>query len=154
MNVSKEQAARARLSAIEDGLRTLNDEVEALRSIIEAPEPVEKKPLLPETILRVEMIISNGADLKDAAAWQAYAEVFNTLLDLRRQPGSEAAEEGKTQWFIDGEGFAAIWQSTPNKITQICPCFDSGDSALAAREAVGLDRILHMYNTLHGRGYE
>lgn len=168
MTINKEQA-QARLSAIEDGLRTLNDEAAALRSIIEAPEKVEKKPLVQAADEPGYPILlgcrptgfAAGNEVRGLQGFetrtqaQAYAEAFNTLLDLRRQPGSEAAEDGKPQWVIWSDGSVSVFHSNwQNKTSYISPMFDTEASALAAREAVGLDRILRMYNTLHGRGYE
>lgn len=134
-------------------LDALETEAAALRRIIEAPEPVEnveKKPLLTHSFTAKMVYPGNplvGSDVSDG-----YAKAINTLLDLRRQPGSEAAEDGERQWVIwpDGSVFHSNWQ---NKTSYISPMFDTEASAIAARDAVGLDRILRMYNTLHGRGY-
>lgn len=145
-------------------LDALETEAAALRSIIEAPEKVEKKPLVQakelfgytglhgdEGYVGSSMTsYRNGFATKSQAA--AYAESFNTLLDLRRQPGSEAAEDGKEQWYMRGDGMLFSCFGLVSKLSEICPPFDTKESALAARDAVGLDRILRMCNTLHGRG--
>lgn len=163
MTINKEQA-QARLSAIEDGLRTLNDEAAALRQIIEAPEKVEKKPLVQAKDQAGSFVQWGSAGyfaskfgginaFETPAQAQAYADAFNTLLDLHRQPGTEPAEDGKYQWIIRGNGGVDRFSPLYVKLESICPPFDTKASALATREAVGLDRILRMYNTLHERGY-
>lgn len=133
-------------------LDALETEAAALRRIIEAPEPVEKKPLLTHSFTADMVYPGNphvGSNVSDA-----YAEAFNTILDLRRQPGSEVAEDGKHQWYINSNGVVAYTADLEWKLQQLCTMFDSEASALAARKAVGFVRILRMYNTLHGRGYE
>lgn len=142
-------ARLARLDAIER-------EAAELRRIIEAPETLKavvKKPLLPDCIIRAHLAWSGtpNAGHKDV---QAYAEAFNTLLDLRRQPGSEAVEDNKKQWGIYYKG--DVWSASflSYKLSEVCPWFDSQEAAEAAIEAVGKDRIIRMMNTLHGRGYE
>lgn len=147
-------------------LDALETEAAALRSIIEAPEKVEKKPLV-QAKEKVGYAVLHGNDGYGAGVSlrfrnsfetleqaEAYADAFNTLLDLRRQPGSEAAESLTKQWYINSNGVVAYTANLEWKLQQLCPMFDSEASALAASDAVGLDRILRMYNTLHGMGYE
>lgn len=149
-------------------LGALEAEAAELRKALEASEqePVEKKPLVQAqrsrgyTVLHSNdgyvssemMFFANGFATKSQA--KAYAEAFNTLLDLRRQPGSEAAVDGKEQWFVSYSGIAEYSESLGRKAERIFPFFDSHDSALAAMEAVGWDRIKRMMDTLHGRGYD
>jgi hypothetical protein len=133
-------------------LDALETEAAALRKIIEAQEPVEKKPLLWQGLSHVA-IRGIGA-VQSLTVAQAYAEAFNTMLDLRRQPGGEAAVDEKCQWSIRGDGSIGSFNRLWVKIEMICPMFDSEASALAARKAVGWDRIEKMMNTLHGRGYD
>lgn len=134
-------------------LDALETEAAALRKIIEAPEPTAKEPLLPDGIA---FACIEGPELGKLArnARIAYADAFNTLLDLRRQPGSEAAVDGKAQWYVNYSGVAEYYETLGRKAECISPFFDSPDSALAAKEAVGWDRIKRMMDTLHGRGYE
>lgn len=151
---------------LDDAERKLADqalELAVLRKTIEAPEPVEKKPLVQAQRLRGCSVLhsndgyvssdmtyfANGFATKSQA--QAYAEAFNTLLDLHRQPGSEPAEGGKQQWVIRGNGRVDWFFAQEVKREMICPPFDSEASARAALEAVGWDRIKRMYDTLHGR---
>lgn len=150
------EVLKRRLDAIEE-------EAAKLRQILEAPEQVEKKPLVQAKRLRGYSVVhsndgyvssdmtyfANGFATKSQA--QAYAEAFNALLDLRRQPGSEAAEDGKEQWFIRGDGVLFNMNVLRYKLSEISPPFDSKASALAAKEVVGWDRIKKMMDTLHGR---
>lgn len=153
-----------RVAEIDRLVHDLTEEAAALRSIIEAPES-EKKPLVqakdkPGFPILMQTNCNGftvGFEQRNMQAFEtveqarAYAEAFNTLLDLRRQPGSEAAEDEKRQWLIRGDGDVEWFAMLVAKIENTCPCFDSKESAEAARDAVGLDRVLKMYNTLHGR---
>lgn len=139
---------------LDDAERKLADqalELAVLRKTIEAPEPAEKKPLLDHDFV-ADMVYPGNPHIGSTVSG-AYANAINTLLDLRRQPGSEAAVDGKEQWFIDANGEIVRWR-TDLKMSLLCPPFDSHDSALAAKEAVGWGRIKKMMDTLHGRGYE
>ena len=155
------------IEALKRRLDALETEAAELRKALESPEPVEKKPLVQAQRMRGYSVLhsndgyvssnmtffANGFATKSQA--QAYAEAFNTLLDLRRQPGSEPVVDEKSQWSIAGDGeILEGWSYEIHKITELCPWFDSEESALAAKEAVGWDRIERMMNILHGRGYE
>ena len=157
--MSKTEEALQRLGALEN-------EAAALRRIIEAPEPVEKKPLVQAKDKKGYPVFHSKAGYYGSGALydghsfetedqaQSYAEAFNTLLDLRRQPGSEAAVHEIDQWGIDGSGKVFSVGALYRKVELLCPMFATEEAAEAARDAVGLKRILSMYHTLHGRGYE
>lgn len=132
-------------------LAALETEAAKLReALVEAPEPVEKKPLLNYDIT-CDNATFFGVEEAAKKEAQAYADAINTLLDLRRQPGSEAAKRMTKQWLIDAGGTVQYVCNTEWKLQQLCPMFDSAESALAAKEAVGWDRIKRMMDTLHGR---
>lgn len=141
--MNKKEEARAQLAALEQWRA-------ALLQVIEAPdEAVEKKPLLDHSFAAELVYPANR--LLESRVSKAYEEAINTLLDLRRQPGSEAPIDGKRQWFINGAGHAVSRFGNEYKICMVCPPFGTQESAEAARDVVGLDRVLRMYNTLHGR---
>lgn len=136
-------------------LDALETEAAELRKALEAPEPVEKKPLIWTDQHNAWLLDSDEIGcVQNQKVAARYAEAFNTLLDLRRQPGSEAAVDGKAQWFIDGTGRVFLYSELHLKLSEICPPFDSKTSARAALAVVGWDRIKRMYYTLHGRGYD
>lgn len=146
--------ALLRVAEIQSSMRELAEEVAALRRIIEAPEPVAKKPLVQPERGKTGIGLNWSGRFWSLAQARAYGDAIDTLIDLRRQPGSEAAEDVKYQWNIAGRGEIQKLRSLELKISEICPWFDSEESAEAAIAAVGKDRILRMMNTLHGRGYE
>jgi hypothetical protein len=130
-------------------LDALESEAAALRSIIEAPESVEKKPLIWSDDDHYSTLVVSTR-VQHQSVGDAYADALLTLLDLRRQPGSEAAVDGKRQWYITATGEAGNW-TTQHKLQILCPMFDSEASAFAAKEAVGWERIKKTMDTLHGR---
>ena len=88
-------------------------------------------------------------DVQDALD---YSKAVETMLLLRRQPGSSAAKDGD-QYVIctRNTGFRIEkWFAVECKTEFISPCFASKQAAQAAIDSIGKDRIIHMFNTLHG----
>lgn len=85
---------------------------------------------------------------KHIAAWE-------TLIMLRKQPGSEPTEDKKFQWMIEYDIEAnkpvVIRRFVLNsKVTRISPAYASEDAANKAIRAVGAGKIVGMFKTLHG----
>ena len=161
------QEALNRLSALES-------EATKLRAILKAPEQTATllERIVPEsgqeywypTALsgQVSYGYANAEnkifyDLAFTTGKQAleYRAALATLLDLRRQPGSENPKNGVWQWAIllneDNSGvFTDDLIGAHTKSSLISPCFHSEEHAEAAINAVGHDRIIHMFKTLHG----
>lgn len=86
---------------------------------------------------------------------QAYAEAFNTMLALRKCEGSEAIKDNKEQWNIsvtkDTKNLEVLlYLSHYVKSDNIAPMFSTKEYAQAAIDKVGKDKIIKMFNTLHG----
>lgn len=86
---------------------------------------------------------------------QAYAEAFNTMLELRKCEGSEAAKEGIGQYTLvpsKCKTYLVIhnFHDQDVKLFQISPAFTSAKYAQAAIDKVGKEKIIKMFNTLHG----
>ncbi len=154
------QEALSRLTALEQ-------EAKALREIIEAPDVAPS--ILPaewngkggwylsssfaEAIpmcAGMEMIREdqNFFDTKEEA--QAWADAISTLIELRRQPGSEAPKEGVAQWVIERDLGVESWAVYYNKIERISPAFSTEEQARAAIDKIGRELLMQMFNTLHG----
>jgi hypothetical protein len=83
-----------------------------------------------------------------------YGEALCPLIELRQQPGSEAAKRGMEQWIVgyaqDDKVVFDYWVNIESKISGISPCFRTKEHAAAAIKAVGADRIKRMFQVLHG----
>jgi hypothetical protein len=91
----------------------------------------------------------------DEATATAYGDALDTLLRLRHQPGTEAADGNKLQWTLDtqGDGNGITidnWTCIDGKLRFISPAFATEAAINAAIGVVGADRILRMFRTLHG----
>jgi hypothetical protein len=86
-------------------------------------------------------------------ATSEYYNAVSTMLELRQQPGSEAARNGE-QWVVtptkEGSVKPDYWDDIVSKTRYISPCFRTKEHAEAAIKAVGADRIMKMFRTLHG----
>jgi hypothetical protein len=83
----------------------------------------------------------------------AYADALDTLLMLRHQPGSEAANGENMQWSIETEANdleITYWDSLDFKLRSLSPFFSTEEAAKSAIDTIGADRILRMFRTLHG----
>lgn len=84
-----------------------------------------------------------------------YAKAIETLLELRHQPGvARANEEGTTQYIIIPPGEqdkvrTCECECTATKLAVISPQFESVESAENAIKAIGENRLMHMFKTLH-----
>jgi hypothetical protein len=139
-----------------DSFLTKKEEAQALREIIEAPEPAGS--LLPSMKLQGETCYY----LREAARqsfWfktheqrDAYASAIDTLIELRRQPGTEKPN-GNRQWVIANfeEGIdVSDHYSKQLKLDMVSPCFSTEAQAQSAFEKIGADRLKQMFNCLHG----
>jgi hypothetical protein len=113
----------------------------------EAPEPAGS--LLPENSQFKLTLDFN------TIAYAGYREAISTLIELRRQPGTEKPKEDVAQWSFyprtnDGVIHIEYLHTLSWKIKQICPCFATEEQARAAKEKIGTDRLKQMFNTLHG----
>lgn len=77
-----------------------------------------------------------------------YGEAFSVMLELRRQPGSCAFDEGEILYAVcaDGEPALREWRGSYT----VSPPFSSAMWANKAAEAVGKERIVQAYKTLRG----
>jgi hypothetical protein len=78
-----------------------------------------------------------------------YFDALNTMLELRQQPGSEAAKDGVRQYLISFDCDVEN-RTTTYKIGMISPCFKTEEHTEAAIKSVGADRIQKMFQVLHG----
>lgn len=87
---------------------------------------------------------------------EAYADALNTLLLLRRQPGTVPAKHDTPRYLIrlDDSGTVGLVIESKrfleNQATYLSPCFTDAGSARTALDALGAERILAMFKTLHG----
>jgi hypothetical protein len=117
----------------------------------EAPEPVGS--LLPQNWgpYCCHMIAQEAFKSRDQM--KAYASAINTLIELRRQPGTEKPDDSKRQWNIgitSGEVKPCFYNGANVRMDMISPCFATEEQAEAAKEKIGADRLKQMFNTLHG----
>lgn len=155
----KKQEAMERIEA-------LRAEVDRLEAIINAPGVTSLLPVEPGQFrvlghfgqFYAVPVSSSGSlgqnHFPDLATAQAYADAFSTMLELRRQPGSEPVKED-SQWRIEvdtccNELLVTYSRSLNYKLSRISPCFATQEQAQAAVKAVGKGRILAMFKTLHG----
>ena len=84
----------------------------------------------------------------DEETADAYGEAFSVMLELRRQPGSCAFDEGEILYAVcaDGEPALREWRGSYT----VSPPFSSAMWANKAIEAVGKERIVQAYKTLRG----
>ena len=84
----------------------------------------------------------------DEETADAYGEAFSVMLELRRQPGSCAFDEGEILYAVcaDGEPALREWRGSYT----VSPPFSSAMWANKAAEAVGKERIVQAYKTLRG----
>lgn len=95
----------------------------------------------------------NAFSTKEQAA--AYLDAWETMLLLRRKEGSEESSDRRFQWMIeldlDTNKPIVIRRYVLNsKITRISCSFDSEEAAKKAIKSIGAERIVRMFNTLHG----
>ena len=92
---------------------------------------------------------------KSGAQSAVYWDAIDTMILLRRQPGSEAPKTDR-QWTIDysrGHVILETWGGEHNlrsQVSRISPSFGSQAHAKAAIDTIGEDRLIRMFETLHG----
>lgn len=105
-------------------------------------------------VLRPEQDICDQGNLFiDTELTRAYAQALDTLLLLRRQPGTEVPSirsQYQLEFLAEGNLVVARNQRIAYKLTQISPCFKSDYWAQRALSTVGLPRIKRMFEVLHG----
>lgn len=160
-------------------LNALESEAQALRKILEAPEPAASLLTKPEPgnndtywavgrtcgptySLSVGKMCATERDLqayshgnlfqsKELA--QAYAEAIDTMLLLRHQPGTVPAAD-LSQVYINTKDSGARCNTATDsnifsKMYRLSPCFAIHEQAQAAIDVVGEQRILRMFKTFH-----
>ena len=156
--------ALARLAALEA-------EAAALRNILEKPDTAPSLLKRKEDLLSVHRIGSEkftltGCNLSSKVGSfiygenyfeslkQAcdYAEAFETFLLLRRQPGTVKVVDGEPQWVVSGDVFPDSFQTREYKLSKISPVFTNRANCEAAINAIGAERLHHMFNTFHHVG--
>lgn len=153
-------------------IETIEQELAALRQIIDAPGALLPSPgvhtgetywVLGSNTPRGFIPRPFGAEhVEDYSALpnmftneevaRAYAEAIVTFLLLRRQPGTEPANNEELQWQIVPDTVSVVCDSTVSlsrKVARISPCFESYDKANAAISTIGRDQITRMYRTFH-----
>lgn len=95
----------------------------------------------------------NETHFADEEQCKRYAEALTTFILLRKQPGSEVANDN-SQYIIKlkpwGTNPEVEYYSTVGyKLMNISPCFNSEESARKAIETLGEERILNMFKYFH-----
>jgi len=80
---------------------------------------------------------------------QDYAEAFLTMLELRRQPGTIPYTPKGVLIAYDKPAVTIDTVHPTVHIHSASPCFDSNESAKAAINKVGKDKLIKMFKTLH-----
>ncbi len=122
---------------LQERIAALEAELAAIKKEMEAEQAGS---LLPSHWPRVERLEVPTDD---------YYYAIDTMLELRQQPGSEAAKDGVRQYLISFDCDVEN-RTTTYKIGMISPCFKTEEHAEAAIKAVGADRIARMFKVLHG----
>lgn len=98
---------------------------------------------------------THGTTFSDAAQARAYADAIETLVLLRRQPGTvPAVNMNQPTIMVDTRHMVpsvVVRQGVGTKLSYVCPTFDSARSARRAIHTVGGRRIMRMMDTLQGR---
>lgn len=152
-------------------LSELEKKVEELRKVIEDAPSLLETPEVGHSYVSINSICGNfmpseikcktvniddsGNEFVDARVCYNYAAAMNTLLLLRHQPGTiEVDNNNSTQYFITPSGdfnfcFSNPWSLVQTKLCMISPAFISKEYADRAISKVGVDKIVHMFKTLH-----
>lgn len=89
----------------------------------------------------------------DQVQCQRYADALTTFILLRKQPGSCKAIDYVMQYVIkvdeDYDLYVGDWRSSPCKISEISPCFETEEQAEQAIRQIGKERILEMFKNFH-----
>ena len=128
---------------LQQKLNELQAELDALKEE-EKKEPLKAMLPVPDNLTGYRL--SLAMDFPDQETAEAYADVFRTILELRRQPGSGQLDCEGDGWIVECCG-RADWSCDKTLFT-LCPPFPSKELAEQAGETVGTERIKRAYATL------